>query len=87
MRIGMTRGLALAALTLGLVACGGRQPLKPLEGQKQPAVPLGASSPPTAQELMTPSIQARPERSVELLRQSEERKDDPFDLPPENQPR
>lgn len=84
MRIGGTKGLALAALTLALAGCGGRQPLKPVPGQKLPAVPIGASAAPTAQQLMTPSIQARPERSVELLTQSHERKEDPFDLPPES---
>jgi hypothetical protein len=31
---------------------------------------------------MTPSVQARPQRSDELLKQSEERRDDRFDLPP-----
>jgi len=35
---------------------------------------------------MTPPMQSRPERNVELLVQSQERKDDPFDLPPEKQP-
>lgn len=73
--------LALAAL---LSACGGRQPLKPVEGQRLPAVPVGAAAAPTAAELTDPSSQARPERNVELLRQSEKRRDDPFDLPPEN---
>jgi hypothetical protein len=31
---------------------------------------------------MTPPPQAAPERSVELRKRSEEREDDPFDLPP-----
>ncbi len=86
MRITLDRGLALGALALALASCGGRQPLKPVEGQKIPAVPVGAAAAPTAQQLMTPSTQARPERNVELLTQSQERRDDPFDLPPERQP-
>ena len=86
MRIGIARGLTIAALALCLAACGGRQPLKPVAGQKQPAVPVGAAAPPTAQQLMTPSTQARPERNVELLTQSRQREDDAFDLPPEGQP-
>lgn len=77
------QGIALVALTGALVACGGRQPLKPIEGQRLPAVPTGAATAPTGQQLMTPSTQARPERKVELLLQSDERKDDKFDLPPE----
>jgi len=76
---------AIAALACTLAACGGRQPLKPIEGQRSPAVPVGASTIPTAAQLVRPSTQARPERNVELLTQSEERKDDPFDLPPEKQ--
>lgn len=79
-------GLLLAALAAALTSCGGRQPLKPVEGQKLPAVPVGAATAPTAQDLTTPSTQARPERNVELLTQSRQRSDDPFDLPPESDP-
>ena len=86
MKFGIAHGLTLAALALALASCGGRQPLKPVAGQKLPAVPVGAATAPTAQQLMTPTIQARPERNVELLTQSQERKQDPFDLPPERQP-
>lgn len=86
MRMSLAKGLTFAALALALASCGGRQPLKPLAGQKGPAVPLGAAAAPTAQQLMTPSTQARPERNVELLTQSKQRADDPFDLPPEKQP-
>ena len=77
-------GLGLTALTLA--GCGRRQPLKPVEGQKLPAVPVGAATAPTSTQLLTPSIQARPERNVELLTQSRERTDDEFDLPPEARP-
>ncbi len=77
-------GLAMVALALALSACGGRQPLKPLTDQKLPAIPVGATTAPTAAQLTDPSTQAQPERNVELLRQSEKRTDDPFDLPPEN---
>ncbi|EZP73344.1 Argininosuccinate lyase [Sphingomonas paucimobilis] len=87
MRTGiLLRGIGFAMLPLALAACGGRQPLKPIEGQKMPAVPVGAAAAPAAQELMTPSIQARPERTVDLLTNSRVREDDPFDLPPESQP-
>jgi hypothetical protein len=77
-------GLALVALIL--TACGGRQPLKPVTGQNVPAVPVGAATAPTAAQLMQASTQARPERNVELLTQSRQRGDDPFDLPPEKRP-
>jgi len=48
-------------------------------------VPVGAATAPTAAQLTAPSIQARPERNVELLTQSKERDDDKFDLPPESE--
>jgi hypothetical protein len=83
----IAKGIALAALALGLASCGGRQPLKPVQGQRMPAVPVGAATAPTAAQLTTPSIQARPERNVELLTQSKVRGDDQFDLPPESDPR
>ncbi|AEG49420.1 hypothetical protein Sphch_1732 [Sphingobium chlorophenolicum L-1] len=83
----IAKGCALAALALALTSCGGRQPLKPVEGQSLPAVPVGAATAPTAAQLTTPSVQARPERNVELLTQSRVRGDDPFDLPPESDPR
>ncbi|WP_313803434.1 hypothetical protein [Sphingobium sp.] len=82
----IAKGAALAALALALASCGGRQPLKPVQGQSLPAVPVGAATAPTAAQLTTPSIQARPERNVELLTQSKVRGDDPFDLPPESDP-
>jgi hypothetical protein len=37
---------------------------------------------PTVEELIEPSSQARPKRSDELLKRSEERREDKFDLPP-----
>lgn len=87
MMAGIAKGACLAALALSLASCGGRQPLKPVKDQHLPAVPTGAATAPTAQQLITPSIQARPERNVELLTQSKERGDDPFDLPPEHDPK
>lgn len=77
-------GLVCAALALA--SCGGRQPLKPVAGQELPAVPVGAATAPTGAELMTPSTQARPQRNVELLTQSQKRAADEFDLPPEKRP-
>ena len=86
MRSAIRNTLGVAALAAALASCGGRQPLKPVAGQKQPAVPVGAITAPTAQKLMTPTIQERPERGVELMKQSDQREDDPFDLPPEHTP-
>jgi hypothetical protein len=82
---GMIRRLAFTGLlALSLAGCGGRQDLKPKEGHATPPIPRGATEALTAQQLLAPSSQARPERNAELLRQSQERKDDSFDLPPDS---
>ncbi len=79
----MTRTVPLALLLLALLAgCGSYSDLKPAAGDSPPPAPYGRSDPPTAEELLELDPQAAPERTVELRRQSEEREDDPFDLPP-----
>ena len=74
----------MPALLGGLGGCAQRAPLEPLEGQSLPVAPTGSEARPTADELLELDPQAAPERSVELRRRSEEREDDPFDLPPES---
>ena len=71
------------ALVFALAACGTKAPLEPAAGQELPAAPYGQDYQPTADELLEPSEQAVPERNVELRERSEEREDDPYDLPPE----
>ena len=66
-----------------LAACGSRAPLTPPESASLPVAPQGAITQPNADELLRRDALAAPERSVELRRRSEERQDDPFDLPPE----
>ena len=78
----MTRVAALVPLLL-LVACGAQRGLEPQAGKSLPPPPFGRVDPPTAEELLEPTPEAVPVRTVELRRQSEEREDDPFDLPPE----
>jgi hypothetical protein len=76
--------IALAMMTAGLLTgCGAKAPLTPLAGTSLPTSPYGAPDKPTADELLRREALAAPERSVELRRRSEERQDDPFDLPPE----
>lgn len=77
----MRRALVLAA-TLALAACGERAVLKPAAGKTLPVAAYGADSQPTAERLLKPTPQAAPERSVELRKRSEDRTEDPFDLPP-----
>ena len=77
------RTTALVLASLALAACGQKADLEPLAGQELPPRPFGAEVQPDAQELLTLGSQAAPDRSVELRTRSEEREDDPFDLPPE----
>jgi hypothetical protein len=72
-----------AALALLLAGCAQVAELDPPEGSTLPVAPVGRDDQPTPAELLEPDPQAAPERSVELRRRSEEREDDPFDLPPE----
>ena len=71
---------ALAALS----ACGVKTDLKPAQGDALPVAPYGRAEQPVSKELLETSTQATPGRNVELRQRSEERKDDPFDLPPED---
>ena len=66
-----------------LAACGQKAPLTPAPGNTLPVKPYGAEAQPDAEELLELPPQAAPDRSVELRTRSEEREDDPFDLPPE----
>ena len=73
-------GLAIVMLT---ASCGQKADLEPLSGKALPPAPYGAKAQPDAEALLKPDPQAAPERTVELRKRSEERQDDPFDLPPE----
>ncbi|GGB22734.1 hypothetical protein GCM10011380_10470 [Sphingomonas metalli] len=79
----MKRAPLLIALALPLTGCGAAAGLEPREGQSLPVAPRGAVATPTPGELLTPTVQQRPQRSDELLRNSEERRSDEFDLPPQ----
>lgn len=77
------RALAALVLVLGLSACGQQGDLAPAAGKQLPVAPYGNSERPKAERLLETRVQAAPERSVELRKRSEEREDDPFDLPPQ----
>jgi hypothetical protein len=70
------------ALALGLSACGRVGDLRPPPGQPLPVKPKLAATTPTPEELLTPPPIARPVRVDEILRRSEPRRPDRFDLPP-----
>tara|TARA_B100001179_G_scaffold81558_1_gene57599 strand:- start:6 stop:242 length:237 start_codon:yes stop_codon:yes gene_type:complete len=77
------RTIAILGLATLLAACGQKTDLKPLAGETLPPTPYGAEVQPDSQDLLALDPQAAPDRSVELRTRSEEREDDPFDLPPE----
>jgi hypothetical protein len=79
----MKRLVALASGCALIAGCGAQAPLTPAAGASLPVAPLGVTERPTADELLRLDTQAAPQRSIELRRRSEDRRDDPFDLPPE----
>ena len=78
----MIRLLVLFTVFALLSACGKVGDLEPRSAQSIPAKNYGQTEAPGANELTTPSVQARPGRSDELLLRSEQRDQDPYDLPP-----
>jgi hypothetical protein len=77
----LTRVIALAAL-LSAGACGRVVDLQPAPGQPLPVKPLMARATPTPKELLTIPTYAKPDRVDELVKRSEPRPQDPFNLPP-----
>src|SRR6478672_2101658 len=74
--------VALAGAMLAVTSCGRVSDLKPAAGKALPAKPLMARTTPTADELLTIPPYARPDRVDELVKKSQPRAADPFDLPP-----
>lgn len=79
----MTAKRILLGLTLAaLVGCGRQVDLRPAAGQPMPVKPMMAKTTPTVEQLLTPPTYARPNRIDELVKRSQPRPTDPFDLPP-----
>jgi hypothetical protein len=74
--------VVLLGAVLLLAGCGASKGLRPEKGESLPVAPYGARATPTPTDLLKPSNQAHPERSDELLKGSEDRRSDEFDLPP-----
>jgi len=74
--------LAVFAALMSLGACGRVADLQPATGHPMPVKPLMARTTPTAKDLLTPPTYARPDRVDELVKRSQARPADPFDLPP-----
>lgn len=79
----MNRRFALIVPLVLVAACAQKRDLKPVAGEPLPPAAYGSDHQPSAAELLKPTPQEAPQRSVELRTRSEEREDDPFDLPPE----
>jgi hypothetical protein len=74
--------VALIASAALLAGCGKMADLKPVAGQSLPVKPLMAKTTPTPAQLLTPPAYAAPERVDELMKKSQPREPDEFDLPP-----
>jgi len=74
--------ILIIAGVVALAGCGRQVELQPAPGHPMPVKPLMARATPTVDELLTPPDYTRPDREDELLKKSEPRKADPFDLPP-----
>jgi predicted small lipoprotein YifL len=74
--------IVIVAATLALAGCGRAGDLRPPPGHAMPVKPLMARTAPTVNELLKPPAYARPDRVDELVKRSQPRPADPFDLPP-----
>jgi hypothetical protein len=78
----MLRRLGVVIAIVALGACGRMSPLSPAQGKPLPVKPLMAKNTPTAEQLLTRPTYADPQRVDELIKKSQPRQVDPFDLPP-----
>ena len=79
MRISRVLTLAVLAAVAG---CGRVADLQPAPGKSLPVKPMMARTTPTSRQLLDVPPYAKPERVDELMKRSEPRRHDPFDLPP-----
>lgn len=74
--------IIVAAALLIVAGCGRVADLEPAAGHVLPVKPLMAREAPSAKDLLTPPPYAKPDRVDELVKRSQPREPDPFDLPP-----
>ena len=77
----LTRVIVLVAAVL-VAGCGRQVDLRPASGEALPVKPLMAKTTPTPAQLLAIPTYAKPDRVDELMKRSEPRPQDPFDLPP-----
>ncbi len=82
----MRRIALILVVSVGLAGCGLREPLRPPPGASLPVAPATARARPDAEALLVQPPIARPSRVDEIVRRSELREDDRFDLPPPEVP-
>lgn len=75
------RIIAIAAALL-VAGCGRVADLQPAPGRPLPVKPLMARTTPTPEDLLAVPAYARADRLDELMKRSEPRPQDPFNLPP-----
>ena len=73
---------ATIGIVLALGGCGRVAELQPAPGQSLPVKPLMARTTPSPKDLLTIPTYAKPDRVDELMKRSEPRVQDPFNLPP-----
>jgi predicted small lipoprotein YifL len=76
------RRILVIASVLAIAGCGRITDLKPAPGQSLPVKPLMAKATPSPKDLLKLPPYAKPDRVDELIKRSQPRQDDPFELPP-----
>jgi len=76
------KGILIAVAALAAAGCGRVADLEPAPGHKMPVKPEMARETPTFEQLLKATPQARPDRVDELVKKSQPRPNDPFELPP-----
>ena len=77
----------IIGVAMCVAGCGKVGDLEPRTGNSMPPQAYGQTTDQKAKLLTTPSVQARPGRTDELLKRSDRREDDPFDIPPGQEPK
>lgn len=72
----------VAFIGLTLSACGRMTPLEPSLKKETADAETGSAAAPNTDKLLQTHPQATPNRNTELRYRSEQREDDPYDLPP-----
>jgi hypothetical protein len=77
----LTRVIGIGAALL-VAGCGRVVDLEPAAGQPLPVKPMMARTTPSPEDLLKIPTYAKPDRVDELMKRSEPRAHDPFNLPP-----